>query len=114
MNSEVNRLDHLFRREAGKMVATLTRILGLENLHLAEDVIQDALLKAMRNWPFGGIPRNPSAWLMQVAKNTMLSMSSVVNTISEAKTFLAKRLAECKAKLAGVDLAGCLAPRIVR
>src|SRR6266536_2939076 len=73
MDSEVSRLvDHLFRREAGKMVATLARILGFENLQLAEDVVQDALLKAMQNWAFGGVPRNPSAWLMQVARNQAL------------------------------------------
>src|SRR5216110_2131455 len=65
-------VDHLFRRETGKMVATLTRILGFENLQLAEDVVQDALLKAMQNWAFNGVPRNPSAWLMQVARNQAL------------------------------------------
>ena len=65
-------VDHLFRREAGKMIATLTRILGFENLQLAEDVVQDALLKAMENWAFNGVPRNPSAWLMQVARNQAL------------------------------------------
>jgi RNA polymerase sigma-70 factor (ECF subfamily) len=65
-------VEHLFRHEAGKMVATLTRILGFQNLHLAEDVVQDALLKAMQNWAFSGIPRNPSAWLLQVARNQAL------------------------------------------
>ena len=71
--SEVIRVvDHLFRHEAGKMVATLTRILGFQNLQLAEDVVQDALLKAMQNWAFSGVPRNPSAWLMQVARNQAL------------------------------------------
>src|SRR6266566_2392401 len=65
-------VDHLFRHEAGKMIATLTRILGFENLQLAEDVVQDALLKAMQNWAFNGVPRNPSAWLMQVARNQAL------------------------------------------
>src|SRR5437899_4522570 len=65
-------VDHLFRHESGRMVATLTRILGFENLQLAEDVVQDALLKAMQNWAFSGIPRNPSAWLMQVARNQAL------------------------------------------
>jgi RNA polymerase sigma-70 factor (ECF subfamily) len=65
-------VDHLFRREAGKMIATLTRILGFENLQLAEDVVQDALLKAMQNWAFNGVPRNPSAWLMRVARNQAL------------------------------------------
>jgi predicted RNA polymerase sigma factor len=38
--------DHLFRREAGRMVATLTRILGVHNLDLAEDVVQDAFRRA--------------------------------------------------------------------
>jgi len=67
-------VDHLFRREAGKMVSTLARSLGFENLSLAEDVVQDALLKAMHNWSFKGIPRNPSAWLMEVAKNRALDV----------------------------------------
>ncbi|HXT38575.1 MAG TPA: sigma-70 family RNA polymerase sigma factor [Candidatus Angelobacter sp.] len=75
MESEVTRVvDHLFRHEAGRMVATLTRILGFENLQLAEDVVQDALLKAMQHWAFSGIPRNPSAWLTQVAKNQALDV----------------------------------------
>lgn len=61
--------DHLFRREAGKMVAALTRLFGTENLQMAEDVVQDTLLQAFNNWPAKGIPDNPSAWLFRVAKN---------------------------------------------
>jgi RNA polymerase sigma factor (sigma-70 family) len=73
MDSEVTCVvEHLFRHEAGRMVATLTRILGFDNLPLAEDVVQDALLKAMQHWAFEGVPKNPSAWLMQVAKNQAL------------------------------------------
>src|SRR2546427_3684263 len=64
--------DHRFRQEAGKMIATRMRTLGFHNLQLAEDVVQDALLKAMQNWAFNGVPRNPSAWLMQVARNQAL------------------------------------------
>ena len=60
--------DHLFRHEAGKMVAVLTRIFGLHNLDLAEDVVQDAFGKAIAEWRFK-MPQNPSAWLMLVAKN---------------------------------------------
>ena len=56
------------------MVSILTRSFGFENLSLAEDVVQDALLQAMRQWPFKGIPPNPSAWLMQVARNRALDM----------------------------------------
>lgn len=61
--------DHLFRREAGRMVATLTRIFGVHNLALAEDVMQDAFCRALEVWKFRGMPENPSAWLMTTAKN---------------------------------------------
>jgi len=62
-------VDHLFRREAGRLVAILARRLGAAHLHLAEDVVQDALLRAMQVWPFTGVPENPSAWLLQTARN---------------------------------------------
>ena len=65
-------VDHLFRRRAGQMVAALTRILGPAHLDLAEDVVQEALVKALRVWPFQGVPRNPGAWLIQTAKNRAL------------------------------------------
>ena len=42
--------DHLFRHEAGRMVATLTRIFGVHNLALAEDVVQDAFCRALEVW----------------------------------------------------------------
>jgi RNA polymerase sigma-70 factor, ECF subfamily len=54
------------------MIATLTRILGVKNLTLAEDVVQEALVKALELWPFNGVPDNPPAWLIQVAKNRAL------------------------------------------
>ena len=54
------------------MVATLTRTLGPRNLTLAEDAVQDALVTAMQQWPFRGIPDNPEAWLFQVARNRAL------------------------------------------
>jgi hypothetical protein len=61
--------DHLFRREAGRMVATLTRVFGVHNLALAEDVVQDAFCRALEVWKFRGVPDNPSAWLLATAKN---------------------------------------------
>ena len=62
-------VDHLFRREAGRLVAILARRFGAEHLHLAEDVVQDALVQAMRSWPFTGVPQNPTAWILRVARN---------------------------------------------
>jgi RNA polymerase sigma-70 factor (ECF subfamily) len=61
--------DHLFRREAGRMVATLTRVFGVHNLALAEDAVQDAFCRALEVWKFRGVPDNPSAWLLATAKN---------------------------------------------
>jgi RNA polymerase sigma factor (sigma-70 family) len=66
--------DHLFRREAGRMIATLTRVLGVHNLALAEDVVQDAFCRALEVWKFRGVPENPSAWLMATAKNRALDI----------------------------------------
>lgn len=64
--------DHLFRHDAGRMVATLTRVFGVHNLALVEDVVQDAFCRALDVWKFDGLPENPSAWLMTVAKNRAL------------------------------------------
>src|SRR5215470_13629898 len=67
-------VDHLFRREAGKMVSYLTRIVGLGRLDLAEDVVQDTLCRALETWPIHGLPDNPSAWLMRVARNRAIDL----------------------------------------
>jgi RNA polymerase sigma factor (sigma-70 family) len=66
--------EHLFRREAGRLVATLTRIFGVEHLALAEDVVQDAFCRALEVWPFRGVPDSPSAWLMATAKHRALDV----------------------------------------
>ena len=66
--------DHLFRREAGRMVATLTRVFGVHNLALAEGVVQDAFCRALEVWKFRGVPENPSAWLIATAKNRALDI----------------------------------------
>ncbi len=65
-------VEHLFRHETGKMVSILTRIFGVKHLSLAEDVVQEALARALQTWPYYGIPRNPAAWIMQVSKNLAL------------------------------------------
>ena len=65
-------VDHLFRTSAGQMVSHLTRLLGPEHLELAEEVVQDSLLKALQLWPHSGIPDNPAGWLFRVARNAAL------------------------------------------
>ena len=59
-------IETVWRLEAAKVVATLTRMVG--DLGRAEDLAQDALLEALRSWPRTGIPRNPAAWLTAVGK----------------------------------------------
>ena len=76
--------EHLFRHEAGRMVATLTRIFGVHNLGLAEDVVQDAFCRALDVWKFRGMPENPSGWLMTTAKNRALD---VLRRERTARTF---------------------------
>jgi len=62
-------VEHLFRHEAGKMVAILTGIFGIEHLTLAEDVVQETLARALQTWPFYGVPKNPAAWIMRASRN---------------------------------------------
>src|SRR5215831_18079726 len=73
--SEISRLtDHLFRHEAGKLISVLTGIFGINRLQFAEDVVQESLVRALRTWPYAGIPKNPAAWLTQTAKNLALDL----------------------------------------
>jgi RNA polymerase sigma-70 factor (ECF subfamily) len=67
-------VEHLFRHEGAKMVATLTGIFGVEHLNLAEDVVQEALARALQTWPFYGVPENPAAWIMRASRNLALDV----------------------------------------
>ena len=75
MSDETLRLaDHLFRREAGRMVSSLVRVLGVRHLSLAEDAVQDALVRALETWKFGGAPSNPAGWLLRSAHNRAIDL----------------------------------------
>ncbi len=76
--------DHLFRREAGRLVAALTRVFGVGNLALAEDVVQDAFCRALEVWPIRGMPDNPAAWLMATARHRAID---VIRRERTARTF---------------------------
>lgn len=64
--------EDLFRHEGAKIVAMLTAHLGVHRLQLAEDVVQEALVRALQTWPYRGVPENPAAWLLQTARNLAL------------------------------------------
>jgi RNA polymerase sigma-70 factor (ECF subfamily) len=65
-------LEHLFRHQVGRVVAHLARVLGPARLDLAEESMQDAMLRALQAWPYQGIPENPGAWLFRVAHNAAI------------------------------------------
>jgi RNA polymerase sigma factor (sigma-70 family) len=60
-------IDAVWRIEAARLIAGITRI--VRDIGIAEELAQDALLAALEQWPESGIPRNPGAWLMGVAKH---------------------------------------------
>ena len=72
--SVVQLVDHLFRHQSGKMIAVLTRIFGMHNLEMIEDVVQESFLRAMHTWTFQQLPNNPAGWLMQVARNRAIDI----------------------------------------
>jgi RNA polymerase sigma-70 factor (ECF subfamily) len=67
VTSEAAAVDRVFRSEFGRAVALLARVLG--DIGLAEDAVQDAYLAALRRWPSDGVPANPRAWIVAVARN---------------------------------------------
>lgn len=60
-------VEHFFRHESARLVASLTRLFGIRHLGLVEDVVQSALLRALTSWSLKGIPPEPGAWLHRVA-----------------------------------------------
>jgi len=65
-------LEHLFRHQVGRVVGHLARVLGAARLDLAEESMQEAMLRALQAWPYQGIPENPGAWLFRVAHNAAI------------------------------------------
>jgi len=59
-------VERVFRQESGRILAAL--IVATRDFTLAEDALQDACIAALRQWPVTGIPRNPAAWLTDIAR----------------------------------------------
>ncbi|WP_410770354.1 RNA polymerase sigma factor [Fontibacillus sp. BL9] len=72
-SSSIHRtVDAIWRIEAAKIIASLTRI--VRDVGIAEDLAQDALIVALEKWPETGIPDNPGAWLMTTAKRRAIDL----------------------------------------
>ena len=68
MGTAESLVEHLFRHQAGRSAARLTRVLGPAYVALAEESVQEALVRALQTWPYGGVPDNPAAWLTTTAR----------------------------------------------
>lgn len=85
MNSEHHpqpsrNIEHIFRKESGRLISVLTRIFGPHNLELAEDVVQESFLAAVDHWSAHGMPDNPAGWLLTTARNR------AIDTIRKERT----------------------------
>jgi RNA polymerase sigma-70 factor (ECF subfamily) len=79
--SEINEtLAKLYRTDSASIIAVLTRLFGMHNYALVEDVLQEAFGKALVNWQSHSIPDNPSGWILTAAKN------AAIDTIRTQKT----------------------------
>ncbi len=85
-------LDAVWRMEAAKILATLTRTVG--DVALAEDLASEALLDALTQWPQTGVPRNPGAWLTTVAKRKAIDHWRRAENLDAKYTVLARDLAD--------------------
>jgi len=79
-----NSVDEVFRREAGRVLATLIRLLG--DFDLAEEARQESFAAAIEQWPLHGVPANPRAWLIKTARN------KAIDRIRRETTFRTKIL----------------------
>jgi predicted RNA polymerase sigma factor len=83
-------VDAVWRMEAAKIVATLTRAVG--DVGLAEDLAADALVDALEQWPTTGVPRNAGAWLTTVAKRKAIDHWRRADRLDAKYTTLAREL----------------------
>jgi RNA polymerase sigma factor (sigma-70 family) len=65
-------VEHYFRREYGRLVATLARVYGVHRIEAIEDAVQGALMLALTSWALRGTPSDPGGWLYRVAANRMI------------------------------------------
>ena len=68
-------VEHFFRHEYGRLVAMLTRRVGVRHIELVEDAVQSALMAALSVWTEQAMPNDPGAWLYRAAYNRLVRES---------------------------------------
>ena len=79
-------VEHFFRHEYGKLVATLCRRFGVEHVEAVEDAVQGALTRGLETWPIVGLPDDPSAWLFRPMGTSCMLRVAGIKTTREAYT----------------------------
>jgi RNA polymerase sigma-70 factor, ECF subfamily len=95
-------IDAVWRIESARLIAGLARMSG--DVGVAEDLAQDALVAALEQWPRGGVPDNPGAWLMATAKNRAIDRLRRSEMATRKQEELGREV-ELRARLGEPDLA---------
>lgn len=69
---EESKLTEIFKTEYSKLIAVLCQFYGVKEIQIAEDIVSETFLTAMKTWAHNGVPDKPGAWLRKVAKNKLL------------------------------------------
>ncbi|MBA3574435.1 MAG: RNA polymerase subunit sigma-24, partial [Pseudonocardiales bacterium] len=73
-------IEAVWRIESARLVAGLARL--VRDVGLAEELAQDALVAALEQWPESGVPRNPGAWLLAIAKRRAIDLIRRKETVA--------------------------------
>ncbi|MBI1209984.1 MAG: sigma-70 family RNA polymerase sigma factor [Alphaproteobacteria bacterium] len=104
MAPDINRtIDAVWRMEQAKVIAGLTRI--VRDVGVAEELAQDALVAALKQWPEAGVPNNPGAWLMQAAKFRAIDTLRRRSRVDQKHEEIGRELAELERTTPDLDSA---------
>jgi RNA polymerase sigma factor (sigma-70 family) len=95
-------IDAVWRMEAARLIAGLTRV--VRDVGLAEDLAQDALVAALEQWPRTGVPDNPGAWLMAVARRRGVDAIRRRVTLERKVEEIGRDLTETEDPMADIEI----------
>ncbi len=94
-------IDAVWRIESARLIAGVARLVG--DVGVAEELAQDALVAALQQWPESGVPDNPGAWLMAIARRRAVDLLRRRTVLERKQDELGRQL-EIEQEVAGPDL----------
>jgi RNA polymerase sigma factor (sigma-70 family) len=95
-------IDAVWRIESARLIAGLSRL--VRDIGLAEDLAQDALVAALEQWPRSGVPDNPGAWLMAVARRRGVDAIRRAVTLQDKVELLGRELTDRETPMDEIEL----------